>query len=76
LFELDGIKLHIHTDVLEKMAEVAIENKLGARGLRSICETLFRESMYSLKDSGFRGTLQVDMDYFNAHYLFPQKKVS
>ncbi|MBX7163535.1 MAG: ATP-dependent Clp protease ATP-binding subunit ClpX [Saprospiraceae bacterium] len=76
LFELDGIKLQIHKDVLEKMAEVALENKLGARGLRSICETLFRESMYSLKDSGFRGTLQVDMDYFNAHYLFPQKKVS
>ncbi|MEF9931244.1 MAG: ATP-dependent Clp protease ATP-binding subunit ClpX [Bacteroidales bacterium] len=46
LFELDGVKLNIEQDVLEYIADTAIEYKLGARGLRSICEAIMLDAMY------------------------------
>ena len=38
MFELDGIKLSVEPEVLDLIVDTSIENKLGARGLRSICE--------------------------------------
>ena len=48
LFELEGIKLHIDDDVLDYIVDKAMDYKLGARGLRTICETLLTEAMFQL----------------------------
>lgn len=51
LFELEGIRLVIEEDVLDFMVEKAMEYKLGARGLRSICENILIDAMYELPSS-------------------------
>lgn len=48
LFELEGIKLTIDDAVLDFMVEKAMEYKLGARGLRSICESILTDAMFEL----------------------------
>jgi ATP-dependent Clp protease ATP-binding subunit ClpX len=48
LFDLEGIKLTFTEEALEFIAEKALEYKLGARGLRSICEAILTDAMYSL----------------------------
>ncbi|OLY91647.1 ATP-dependent Clp protease ATP-binding subunit ClpX [Cnuella takakiae] len=51
LFELEGINLHIEDEVLDFIVEKAMEYKLGARGLRSICEGILTDAMYELPSS-------------------------
>lgn len=46
LFELDGVKLAFDDDVLDYIVDKSIEFKLGARGLRSICEAIMTDAMY------------------------------
>lgn len=61
LFEIDGIKLTVDRAVLDLIVDTAIENKLGARGLRSICEKIMTDAMYDAPSSGkknFRLTLK------------------
>jgi ATP-dependent Clp protease ATP-binding subunit ClpX len=48
LFDLEGIKLTFTEEALEFIAEKALEYKLGARGLRSICEAILTDAMYTL----------------------------
>jgi ATP-dependent Clp protease ATP-binding subunit ClpX len=48
LFEMDGIELTFDEDVYEYIVDKAIEFKLGARGLRSICETVMIDAMFNL----------------------------
>jgi len=48
LFEIDGVKLSFDSDVLDFIVSKAIEFKLGARGLRSICEAILTDAMYEL----------------------------
>ncbi len=48
LFEIDGIELNIKEDVLEYIVDKAIEFKIGARGLRSICEVIMTDAMFEL----------------------------
>ena len=48
LFELEGIKLTITESAKTFIAEKALEFKLGARGLRSICEAIMTDAMYEL----------------------------
>ena len=48
LFEIEGIDLIIEDDVYDFMVEKAMEYKLGARGLRSICESILTDAMYEL----------------------------
>ena len=48
LFELDHIKLTFDEDVFEYIVDKAIEFKLGARGLRSICEAIMTDLMFEL----------------------------
>ncbi len=48
LFELDGIHLTFEGKVLEYVVDKAIEFKLGARGLRSICEAIMIDAMFEL----------------------------
>ena len=51
LFELEGIDLIIEDEVYDFMVEKAMEYKLGARGLRSICESILTDAMYELPSS-------------------------
>lgn len=48
LFELDGIKLEFEEDALEKIADLTIERKTGARGLRSILESILQKTMFDV----------------------------
>jgi ATP-dependent Clp protease ATP-binding subunit ClpX len=62
LFELDGIKLSFEKNVFEYIVDKAVEYKLGARGLRSVCETIMMDAMFELpskKESAF----EVSLDY-------------
>jgi ATP-dependent Clp protease ATP-binding subunit ClpX len=51
LFEMDGINLVFKENVLEYIVDKAIEFKLGARGLRSICEAIMIDAMFELPAS-------------------------
>ena len=62
LFEMDEIQLHFEDDTLEYIVEKAIEFNLGARGLRSICETIMTDAMYELPSSEEK-TFKVSKDY-------------
>ena len=60
LFELDGMELVVEPEVLDLIVDTSIENKLGARGLRSICEKIMTDAMYdapSTDEKKFRLTL-------------------
>ena len=61
MFELDCIKLTVDPEVLDLIVDTSIENKLGARGLRSICESIMTDAMYDAPSSSkktFRLTLK------------------
>ena len=62
LFELEGIDLIIEDDVYDFMVEKAMEYKLGARGLRSICESILTDAMYELPSSKVK-TFTVTKEY-------------
>ena len=51
MFELDGIKLEIDPEVLDLIVDTALKNKLGARGLRSICEKVMADAMFEAPSS-------------------------
>ncbi len=52
LFELDGVRLEVPEETLRFIARTAMEYKLGARGLRSICEAIMTEAMYEIPSNG------------------------
>ena len=62
LFEMDGITLKIGEGVKDLIVDTAIKNKLGARGLRSICEQIFDDAMYDAPSSG-KKTFTVTLAY-------------
>ncbi len=62
IFELDGIRLNIGKGVLDLIVDTAIENKLGARGLRSICEKIMTDAMYEAPSSD-KKTFNLTLDY-------------
>ncbi len=51
LMEMDGVKLLFDDEVLDYIVDMAIEYKLGARGLRSIVETIMQEKMFEIPSS-------------------------
>ncbi|MDZ4751488.1 MAG: ATP-dependent Clp protease ATP-binding subunit ClpX [Flavobacteriales bacterium] len=68
LFEMDGVKLSIDKKALDFVVEKAIEYKLGARGLRSICESILSDAMFELPSSNikeFKLTSQYARDKFS-----------
>jgi ATP-dependent Clp protease ATP-binding subunit ClpX len=73
LFELEGIKLTIEEEVLNFMVEKAVEYKLGARGLRSICEGILTDAMFELPSSKEK-FFHLDTDY--AKRKFDKSKLS
>jgi len=51
MFELDGVQLSFEPEVLDLIVDTALKFKLGARGLRSICEAIMMEPMYETPGS-------------------------
>ncbi len=62
LFEMDGIEFTVNDEALEYIVEKAIEYKLGARGLRSLCEAIFTDAMFEMPSSDST-SFEVTKDY-------------
>ncbi|MCL4115896.1 UNVERIFIED_CONTAM: hypothetical protein GTU68_053519 [Idotea baltica] len=72
LFELEGITLEFEEDAVTLIAEKALEFKLGARGLRSICEEILTDAMFSLPSEEGVTDYTVTREYADAQ-LFKSK---
>lgn len=67
LFEMDGVALSFEDNVLDYVVDKAIEFKLGARGLRSICEAVMTDTMFDLPST--------DTHKFTVTLDYVQKKI-
>lgn len=63
LFDMEGIQLLFADDVLDFIVQKAIEFKLGARGLRSICEAIMLDLMYELPQAKGKKDFTVTLDF-------------
>ncbi len=68
LFEIDGVDLKFDGEVLDYIVEKAIEFKLGARGLRSICEAILTEAMFDIPSKADTNEFRVTLDYAKAQF--------
>jgi ATP-dependent Clp protease ATP-binding subunit ClpX len=73
LFAIENIKLTIDSAVFDFITSKAMEYKLGARGLRSICESLFTQAMFDLPGTDTT-EFNVTLDY--AKQMFDKSKLS
>jgi ATP-dependent Clp protease ATP-binding subunit ClpX len=73
LFDIEGIVLSFEPAVFDFMVERALEYKLGARGLRSICESILTDAMYELPSQKVK-TFEVTLEY--AQRKFNTSKMS
>jgi len=62
LFKIDGIDFTINENALMYIVDKAVEYKLGARGLRSLCEAVLTDAMFELPGTGEK-TLKITRDY-------------
>src|SRR6056300_1222862 len=62
LFQMDGIELQFTPGALDYIVEKALQYKLGARGLRSLCEAVLNDAMFELPDSDVK-KLKVTKQY-------------
>ncbi|GEL09870.1 ATP-dependent Clp protease ATP-binding subunit ClpX [Flavobacterium glycines] len=62
LFLMDDVEFSITNDALDFIVDKALEYKLGARGLRSLCEAILTDAMYELPSSDDK-ILEIDKDY-------------
>ncbi len=65
LFKMDGVNLEIKNDALKEIAKLAIQQKTGARGLRSILETLLMDLMFKTPDYKDLEKILVNKDVVN-----------
>lgn len=63
LFRLEGINLTFSDDVIDYLAETALEYELGARGLRSICEAVMTDAMFELPSKKDIKHFTIDREY-------------
>lgn len=63
LFEFEGVKLVFEDDVLDFIVDKAMEYKLGARGLRSICEAIMLDAMFDIPSDKEIKELVISLDY-------------
>jgi ATP-dependent Clp protease ATP-binding subunit ClpX len=68
LFKMDDVEFTITDQALDYIVEKAIEYKLGARGLRSLCEAIFTDAMFMLPSS--------DEKEFKVTRSYAEKKLS
>ena len=73
LFEIEGIALTVEDEVLDFMVTKAMEYKLGARGLRSICESILTDAMFELPGTDTK-EFNVTLDY--AERMFDKSKMN
>jgi len=73
LFDLEGIALSFDDDVFDFMVDKALEFKLGARGLRSICESILTDAMFDLP-SAKETKFHLDLEY--ARKKFDKSKMN
>jgi len=66
LFELEGVELEFTQDALHFIADKTLEYKLGARGLRSICERIMTDAMFEIPGQDDVKKLVIDLDYVRA----------
>lgn len=62
LFAMDGVKFTVSADALDYIVDKALEYKLGARGLRSLCEAILTDAMFDLPSSNDK-KLHIDKSY-------------
>ncbi|AOZ99564.1 MULTISPECIES: ATP-dependent Clp protease ATP-binding subunit ClpX [Flavobacterium] len=62
LFLMDDVEFTITNEALDFIVDKALEYKLGARGLRSLCEAILTDAMYELPSSDDK-ILEIDVDY-------------
>jgi ATP-dependent Clp protease ATP-binding subunit ClpX len=74
LFEMDDVKLSFDKDVLDFIVEKAVEYKLGARGLRSICEAIMTDAMFEMPGNEGEQELRITLEY--AEEKFSKSKIS
>ncbi len=74
LFSLDGIQLKFDAEVLDFIVDKALEFKLGARGLRSICEAILTDAMFELPSKSDEKEFKVTLNY--AKSKFDKSKIS
>lgn len=65
LFEMDGVKLTFTQDTLDYIVDKAVEFKLGARGLRSIVETIMMDAMFEVPSTD-KKCFEVTKEYAEA----------
>ncbi len=63
LFEMEGVELKVTQGAVEFIAEKALEYKLGARGLRSICEAILTDAMFEIPSKKNIRLLELDKRY-------------
>ncbi len=63
LFEYEGVKLVFEDEVLDFIVDKAMEYKLGARGLRSICEAIMLDAMFDIPSDTEIKELNISLDY-------------
>ena len=62
LFELDNVKLEFTQEALEEIAQLAVDRKIGARGLRSILESVMMDLMYEIPSDDSIGICTITRD--------------
>ena len=67
LFKLDNINIEVTDEACDMIVEEAFKMKLGARGLRSICEKIFKEAMYEYPSKTDIKDLLVDKDFIKKY---------
>lgn len=63
LFEMEGVKITFAPEVIDYIAQTALDYELGARGLRSICEAIMTDAMYELPSIKDIDTFEINLDY-------------
>ncbi|MDR3297413.1 MAG: ATP-dependent Clp protease ATP-binding subunit ClpX [Prevotellaceae bacterium] len=63
LFAMDKVELQLDEEALDYIVDLALKHKLGARGLRSICEELLIDAMYELPENGQEQQLRITREY-------------
>ena len=79
LFDMDGISLTFDKKAIDIIVDKAMEFKLGARGLRSICETIMLDAMFEFPSDKSRNELKITTTYVRAQltkHSFTKLKVA
>ena len=63
LFHMDGVALSFETKAIDMIVDKALEFKLGARGLRSICEKIMLDAMFEFPSEGSQKQLKITANY-------------